>query len=193
MNVSVRNYLSSAFSWSLDKLVKLQRWLQTSWISGCTKGLSQSLWWMWELLGTSKGLPDTFLLEQGNQEWKPETGDYSSAGWCYSFPIFPSVSVPEVFFIWMLVWATGGCFCRTSVTTPLSYTLLQPGTQTWVETLMQADYLPASLQQYLKYRLFHISLNRQTTCGSVLLYLTPFSSNNQRHVCSQYSESHFND
>lgn len=38
MNGSVRNQLLSAFSWSPDKLVKLQRWLQTSWISVCTKG-----------------------------------------------------------------------------------------------------------------------------------------------------------
>lgn len=62
MNASVRNYLLSAFSWSPDKLVKLQRWLQTSWISGCTKSLSQSLWWIWKIAGYFQRAP-----------WRPPT------------------------------------------------------------------------------------------------------------------------
>lgn len=63
-----------------------------------------------EVLHASQELLQTLLLQQGNWEWNPETGGYSSSGWLYSFRIFPSASVPGLFLTWTLVLATEAVF-----------------------------------------------------------------------------------
>lgn len=121
MNTPVRNLLLSAFSWSPDRLVKLQRWLQISWISGCTKStvpFPEPCDECEEVLCSSQELLDTLLLQQGNWEWKPKTGEYSSGGWCS--PFFPQHLSPGLFL------SRRACLYRTTANISHNMTVLHP-------------------------------------------------------------------
>lgn len=110
MNSSVRNLLLSAFSWSPDRLVKLQRWLQFPWISGCTKStvpFPERCDECGEVQCNSQELSYNLLLQKvwsGSQ--KPENilvrDDSSHSPF---LKIFPLASIPGLFLTRTLVLA----------------------------------------------------------------------------------------
>lgn len=83
MNSSARNHLLSVFSWvsrQAGETTEVASNQLNFWLHQGLRAFPRACDECGELLGTSKELPDVLLLEQGNQEWKPETGDYSSVG-----------------------------------------------------------------------------------------------------------------
>lgn len=134
MNSAARNHLLSAFSWSPDKLVKLQRWLQTSWNSGCTKGTGplpepvmnvENCWALPKSSLTSSYLSKAIRSGSQKLETIPVQDDAIQSPFSLSICprglsyLDPSLSHRELF------------LQDNRQTTPLSYTLLQPGTEIW--------------------------------------------------------------
>lgn len=192
MNGSVRNHLLS------DKLVELQRRLQTSWISGCTKSTGafpepvlnvENCWALPKSSLTSSYLNKAIRSGSQKLETIPLQDDAIHS------PFIPQYLSQKFFLIWILVWATGavsaGQQANISHKSTLLYPLADRNTNFCVN--FNAGRLFACTSSKVPKIQIVFFWTAKHPVGRVLFYLTPFSSNNQRHFCCQYSESHFND
>lgn len=151
-----------------------------------------------EVLHTSQELLDTLLLQQGNLEQKPEIGEYSSAAWLYSFPVFPSASVPGRFLTWTLVLATEAVFTGQQANISHNTTLLYPLTtrgRNLGATFNASRLSVCTSSKVPKIQIILCFLEKaNTSIGSVLLCLTPgvLQTTNERFLFLTFS-SHLND